>query len=182
MDEVLRKKLKKVKMVVLDADGVLTDGKVTFDDTGREWCSFDVKDGFGVRALIHSGVIVAVISGRMSEVVKNRAAMLGIKEIYIGVKEKRHPYRELLKRYGLKKEEVAYVADDVYDLPLMKEVGISIAVADSVEDVLREADYVTRSCGGRGAVREVAEAVLKEKGLWDGIVAILFDEKRRDNL
>jgi len=182
MEEAIIERLKKVKMVIFDSDGVLTDGRLIYDDKGSEMVVFDVKDGFGVRALVESGLIVAVISGRASEIVRRRAELLGVKEIYTGVKEKRNPYRELLKKYRLEADEVVYVADDVYDLPLMKEVGISVAVADGAADTIEEADYVTKKNGGRGAVREIAEMVLRAKGLWQKVVDKLFDERREDNL
>jgi len=182
MDEGLVQKLKKVKLVLLDSDGVLTDGRLMFDSGDGEWCAFDVKDGFGIRALLQSGIAVAIISGRNSKVTERRGRALGVDDVFIGVREKRIPFRRLLEKYSFEPEEVLFVADDVYDLPLMKEVGVGVAVADAVVEVREAADYVTNASGGRGAVREVAELLLRTQNLWEKVIARLFDEQREDSL
>lgn len=174
MEKKLQKKLGNVRLVILDVDGVLTDGRIIMDESGRELRCFDVKDGFGVRALIEMGVVVAVISGRSAPCVQKRLQQLGVKDIYQGVFEKRNPFKELLKKYNITPEETLFVADDVYDLPLFDEVGVKVAVADAVEAVKEKADWVTRHPGGRGAVREVAEAVLKARKLWTSIMERLY--------
>jgi len=180
--ESLKAKLRGVRLVILDVDGVLTDGRIIMDEEGRELRSFDVKDGFGVRALIEMGVLVGAISGRTAPCVEQRLRQLGVKEIFQGIRRKREPFRQLLKKYGLRREETLFVADDVYDMPLLEEVGVKVAVADAVEEVRRMADWVTKANGGRGAVREVAEAVLKAKGLWEKVLAKLYSWERKDNL
>ena len=182
MGEFLSTKLRGVRLVILDVDGVLTDGRIIMDEEGKELRCFDVKDGFGVRALIEMGVLVGVISGRSAPCVERRLKQLGVTEIFQGIRRKREPFRQLLRKYGLRKEETLFVADDVYDMPLLEEVGVKVAVADAVEEVRRMADWVTKASGGRGAVREVAEAVLKAKGLWKKVVAKLYSWEREDNL
>jgi len=174
MDGELVERLKKVRLVILDVDGVLTDGRIIMDEEGRELRCFDVKDGFGVRALVEMGVRVAVISGRKAPCVERRVRQLGITDIYQGVFEKRDPFRQLLKKYDLTPQETLFVADDVYDLPLFEEVGVKVAVADAVEAVRQMADWVTQNPGGRGAVREVAEAILKAQNLWNAIMEKLY--------
>jgi len=182
MVESLNEKLRGVRLVILDVDGVLTDGRIIMDEEGKELRCFDVKDGFGVRALVEMGVLVGVISGRAAPCVERRLKQLGVTEIFQGIRRKREPFRQLLRKYGLRKEETLFVADDVYDMPLLEEVGVKVAVADAVEEVRRMADWVTRANGGRGAVREVAEAVLKAKGLWKKVVAKLYSWERENNL
>jgi len=182
MDESLRERLKKVRLVILDVDGVLTDGRIVMDEDGKELRFFDVKDGFGVRAMIEMGVSVAVISGRAAPCVARRLEGLGVRDVYQGVREKRKPFAELLDKHGLEPEEVLFVADDVYDLPLFGEVGVKVAVSDATEEVRRAADWVTKRPGGRGAVREVAEALLAAKDLWRRVLEKLHDERREDDL
>ena len=174
MHDDLKGKLKNIRLVILDVDGVLTDGRIIMDEQGRELRCFDVKDGFGVRALIRMGIKVAVISGRSAPCVAKRLQQLGVEDLYQGIFEKRQPYRELLKKYGVTPQETLFVADDVYDMPLLEEVGVKVAVADAVEEVKEMADWVTEHPGGRGAVREVAEAVLKAQNLWTPVIEGLY--------
>lgn len=159
-----------VRLLICDVDGVLTDGRITFDDGGVQSKSFDVRDGHGLKMLQREGVTVALITGRSSKVVEVRARELGIKEVFQGIKRKRPVFEELIERLGLKPLEVAYVGDDVVDLPVMVLVGLSVAVADAHEEVRAMADHVTERPGGRGAVREVCELILKAKGHWDEII------------
>lgn len=182
MEEELKERLKKIKLVILDSDGVLTDGRLIFDGEGGEWCAFDVKDGFGIRALIQSGIVVAIISGRNSKVTEQRGRALGVEEIFLGVREKRIPYRQLISKYSLEPENALFIADDVYDLPLMEEVGVGVAVADATKEVREAADYVTEARGGRGAVREIAEMLLRSRNLWQKVLDCLYDERREDSL
>jgi 3-deoxy-D-manno-octulosonate 8-phosphate phosphatase (KDO 8-P phosphatase) len=159
-----------VRLLICDVDGVLTDGRIIFDDNGVQSKSFDVRDGHGLKMLQREGVTVALITGRSSKVVEARARELGITEVFQGIKQKRPVFEELIARLGLKPREVAYVGDDVVDLPVMVLVGLSVAVADAHADVRAMADHVTERPGGRGAVREVCELILKAKGHWDEII------------
>lgn len=163
-------KLKAVKILVLDVDGVLTDGRIMLGEDGRELRCFDVKDGFGIRALILSGLRVAVISGRESEVVKRRCENLGIEDVHQHVMEKTQACEKLLEKYGIEWKEVCFVGDDVNDLMLLGKVGLSACVADAAGELKTTCDCVTARGGGRGAVREIAQMILKAQGKWRRIV------------
>ncbi len=167
--------LAKIKLLLLDVDGVMTDGRITFDSDGIESKSFDVKDGHGLKLLQRAGIEVGIITGRQSAVVARRAAELGIELVYQGVKDKLVPFNEILEKRSLTPEEVAYVGDDVVDLPVMKRVGFAATVADAVEDIKPFADLVTDHAGGRGAVREVCDFLLKKTGLWAVVANRYFE-------
>ncbi|MBA4372765.1 MAG: 3-deoxy-manno-octulosonate-8-phosphatase KdsC [Thermodesulfovibrio sp.] len=166
---VIRNAAKKIELLILDVDGVLTDGSITLDNTGNEYKSFYVRDGHGIRMLIKSGIRVAIITGRVSEVVERRAAELGITEVFQKSHDKRVAYNKLLQKYALADSAVAYVGDDIVDIPVMKRVGLPVAVADAAEEVKEIACMVTKNRGGRGAVREVSDLILKARGLWKAL-------------
>jgi 3-deoxy-D-manno-octulosonate 8-phosphate phosphatase (KDO 8-P phosphatase) len=170
-DELLLEKIRKVKLLILDVDGVLTDGRIMIDDAGLESKAFDVKDGHGLKILMRFGIDVVLLTGRRSRVVDYRAADLGITEVYQGVWNKAEAFAEILKRRDMIPEEVACVGDDVVDIPLLKQAGFSVAVADAVLEVRRIVDYVTTRGGGRGAVREVCEVILKAQNRWTDVAA-----------
>ena len=167
-------KIKRIKVLLLDVDGVMTDGSIIIDNNGIESKSFHVRDGHGIKLLQRAGVKVGIITGRDSEVVLKRAAELGIEIIYQGMKVKMEAFNSILKDEKISSEEVAYVGDDVVDLPVMREVGFSVAVADASHVILPHVDYVTEKCGGRGAVREVTDLILEGKGLWDEVMGRYF--------
>lgn len=164
-------KAKDIKLVILDVDGVMTDGRIVIDDNGVETRNFDIKDGMGVVVMMMSGVEVAIITSKKSGAVRHRAEELKIKRFYEGIKKKTEPYEEMLKEMGITDAQVAYVGDDLVDLSMMKRVGLPIAVGDAVEDVKQHAAYVTKARGGYGAVREVAEMILKAQDKWDKVLA-----------
>ncbi|MBE7417921.1 MAG: phenylphosphate carboxylase subunit delta [Ideonella sp.] len=164
-------KAKNVKLVILDVDGVMTDGRIVIDDNGVEQRNFDIKDGLGVVALQMCGVDVAIITSKKSGSVRHRAEELKIKRFHEGIKKKTEPYEQMLAEMGIGDAQVAYVGDDLVDLSLMKRVGFPVAVADAVPEVRAAAAYVTQARGGHGAVREAAEAILKAQGKWDAILA-----------
>jgi 3-deoxy-D-manno-octulosonate 8-phosphate phosphatase (KDO 8-P phosphatase) len=153
-----------VKLVIFDVDGVLTDGGLFFGDDGQEYKSFNSKDGHGMRMLQKSGVVIGVITGRTSEVVRIRMENLGVEHVYQGKRDKLPAYVELRDKLGLRDEEVAYVGDDVVDLPIMRRVGLAIAVNDAHPFVLQHAHWQTPHRGGRGAARDVCEMVLEAQG------------------
>ncbi len=163
-------KARGIRLLILDVDGVLTDGRIVMDSDGREWKNFDVRDGHGLVLLRKAGIAVALISGRKSEAVNIRARELGITLVYQGIHEKKTVFKEILREGGYKPEEVAFVGDDLPDLPLFKGVGWAVAVADGQEELKKHAAYVTDNKGGRGAVRETCELILKAQGKWEGIV------------
>ena len=168
--------LTKIKLLLLDVDGVMTDGRITYDSAGGETKAFDVKDGHGLKLVQRVGIQVGIITGRQSSIVARRAAELGIELVYQGVKDKNLPFREILEKLALLPEEVAYVGDDVVDLPIMRQVGFAATVADAVDDVKPYAHMVTKRCGGRGAVREVCDFLLKESGRWSAVTRHYFED------
>jgi 3-deoxy-D-manno-octulosonate 8-phosphate phosphatase (KDO 8-P phosphatase) len=172
----MRERLAKIRLLLLDVDGVMTDGRIIYDDRGGETKAFDVKDGHGMKMLQRAGIRIGIITGRQSAVVDRRAAELGIDLVYQGAKDKLLPFREILQKTGLSPEEVAYVGDDVVDLPVLRRVGFAVTVADALDEVKPRVHYVTRHPGGRGAVREVCDLILKETGRWDAITSRYFNE------
>jgi len=159
-------KLAVIKLLLLDVDGVLTDGRITYDNQGNELKSFDVKDGHGLKLLQRAGIDIGIITGRQSDLVARRAVELGIDILYQGALRKLDPYQEILDKQGLSNEQVAYVGDDLMDLPILRRVGFSATVSDAHPDVLPLVDYVTQRPGGRGAVREVCDLLIKAGGHW----------------
>lgn len=159
-----------IKLVILDVDGVLTDGSIILDNEENEFKSFHVRDGHGIKMLKKAGLIVAMITGRQSKVVERRARELGITEVFQRCHDKRVIYRHLIEKYSIDSGEVAFIGDDVVDLPLLHGAGFSVAVADAAEEAKSAAMMITKNKGGRGAVREVSDFLLKAKGLWEGII------------
>ncbi len=161
----------RVRMVIMDCDGVLTDGRAIYGSGGFEAVAFNVKDGSGIKYLHRAGLRTAILSGRDVEAVRVRAQVLDIEDVELGAKVKIEAYERILDRAGLRDEEVAYVGDDLPDLPVMRRVGLAVAVADAVPEVLAAAHLVTERRGGDAAVREVAEYILKAQGKWAQIMA-----------
>ncbi len=168
--------LKDIKLLLLDVDGVMTDGRIIYTGDGHESKAFDVKDGHGLKLIQRAGIRVGIITGRQSEVVARRAEELGIEFVYQGCRDKLAPYREILEKCGLTDNQVAYVGDDVVDLPVLTRVGFAATVIDAVEDVKPYVDYVTERPGGRGAVREICDLLLKQSGLWPQVAGRYFPE------
>jgi 3-deoxy-D-manno-octulosonate 8-phosphate phosphatase (KDO 8-P phosphatase) len=162
----LKDRAKKIKMLILDVDGVLTDGSIILDNQGNEYKSFHVRDGHGIKMLIRAGIQVAIITGRYSKVVERRAHELGIKEIFQRCFNKKEAYNKLVDKYSLSSSEVAYIGDDIVDAPIMSMAGFPVAVADASAETKKYSLLVTKNRGGRGAVREVTDLILKSKGLW----------------
>ncbi|HEA67988.1 MAG TPA: HAD-IIIA family hydrolase [Desulfobacterales bacterium] len=160
-------KLKRIKLLALDVDGVLTDGGIIYSNRGQETKVFNVKDGLGIRLLMASGIEVCVITGRRSKALYHRCSDLGITDIYDDVSDKAEAINLILEQTGFSAEEIAFVGDDLPDLSIMKRVGLPIAVADAHRAVVESADMVTSVKGGMGAVREVCETILKAQGVWE---------------
>jgi len=167
----LAAKIRQVRLLLLDVDGVLTDGMIIMDDAGRESKHFDVRDGHGLKMLIRTGIAVVLLTGRRSLVVEYRARELGIVEVHQGILRKLDVLEEILQRHGLPAAAIAYVGDDLVDIPVLKRVGFAAAVADATEEVKARVDYVTASAGGRGAVRELCELIMKTQGTWAEVTA-----------
>jgi 3-deoxy-D-manno-octulosonate 8-phosphate phosphatase (KDO 8-P phosphatase) len=170
MSERSLEKAKHVKLLILDVDGVLTDGRIVIDDRGVETKCFDVRDGHGIKLLRRANIEVAIITGRQSQVVSHRARELGIDSVYQNIHDKLEVYEAILKEKGLKDGEVSFVGDDIVDLPLLRRVGFSAVVADGIEELKPYADYVSKNRGGRGAVREISELILKAQGKWPALM------------
>ncbi|MBI3329537.1 MAG: HAD hydrolase family protein [Nitrospinae bacterium] len=156
----------KIRLLIMDVDGVLTDGRIWHDTLGQEFKSFDVKDGHGIVMAHRAKLRTALISGRESESTVRRAKELGIEIVFQKIWNKLEVYEQILRDTQLTPEEVAYVGDDVIDIPLLHRVGLAVAVADAVEEVKAAAHVVTQRAGGQGAVREVIELILRAQGQW----------------
>jgi 3-deoxy-D-manno-octulosonate 8-phosphate phosphatase (KDO 8-P phosphatase) len=168
--QVITEKAKKLKLLILDVDGVLTDGKLFFDHQGNEYKSFHARDGHGIKLLRQTGVEVAVISGRKSNSVALRMKNLGIEHVYQGHENKRAAFNEVIEKIGITSEQAAHVGDDLLDLPIMIRVGLSIAVADANFAVKQRADWCTTLPGGHGAVREVCDFIMQAQGHFDEVI------------
>ena len=161
-----------IELLILDVDGVLTDGRIIMNDLGQETKYFNVKDGHGLRLLMNAGIDVAIITGRESEVVKRRASDLGIEILFQGVKDKESVCRNLIEEKGLEKDQVCCMGDDLPDIPMFKCSGLPVAVADAAPEARESAAYITKAPGGFGAVREMCEIILKAKNAWPKIEGI----------
>lgn len=175
MDAALRERAADVRMLVLDVDGVLTDGKLYFDHNGNELKAFDTRDGLGIKALQRFGIEVAVITGRESGAVSHRMAQLQVKHVYQGREDKLSAFLNLLELTGLDAAQVCFAGDDWIDLPLLMRVGLAVSVPDAEDRVKEHAHLVTKRKGGDGAVREICNLILaaqnKDQIILDEILA-----------
>ena len=167
----IRERASRIRLVIFDVDGVLTDGTLFLGDDGQEYKAFNSRDGHGMVMLQESGVRLAVITGRTSNVVRMRMESLGVSDIFQGYRHKLPAYEELKQRRALSDEQIAYVGDDVVDLPIMRRVGLAIAVADAQQNVRELAHWRTQAPGGRGAAREVCELILDAQGHLERLMA-----------
>jgi len=164
-------KLKNIRLLLLDVDGVLTDGSIIYDGNGLETKCFNVRDGHGIKMLQRHGIEVGIITGRTSIVVDIRAKELGIDLVYQGALKKLESYNDVKEKTGLDDSQIAYMGDDVIDVPVLRRVGFAAVPVDGLPEVRAVAHYVSSCRGGRGAVREVCEMILKGRGVWNEIVA-----------
>jgi 3-deoxy-D-manno-octulosonate 8-phosphate phosphatase (KDO 8-P phosphatase) len=169
-EESLAERLKAVRMLLTDVDGVLTDGSIVFHGDGSESKVFNVRDGSGIKYLMRNGIDVGLLSGRACPPVLHRAENLGIAHCITGALDKLPAFRKLLKTVGLTEKQVCYVGDDLPDIPVMRFAGLPVAVADAVDEAKEHAVYVTQARGGQGAIREIAEMILRAQGLWDKLM------------
>jgi 3-deoxy-D-manno-octulosonate 8-phosphate phosphatase (KDO 8-P phosphatase) len=160
-----------VRLVIFDVDGVLTDGCLYLDDSGREYKAFHSRDGHGLVMLRQSGLDVAIVTGRSSKVVRRRMEELGIEHVFQGCRDKRPVYDQLKRRLGLADRAIAVVGDDVVDLPMMRDAGLAIAPADAHPAVAQRVHWQTRSQGGRGAGREVCDLIMEAQGTLATVMA-----------
>lgn len=162
--------LARVRLLALDVDGVLTDGRIILGSNRQEFKAFDVKDGLGLKLLMDSGVQVGVITGRTSAAIEWRCRELGIDAVHSAVADKAQSITAMCKKYGLAPSSAGFIGDDLPDLPAMRRVGLAIAVADAHPQVKAAAHIVTQAAGGCGAVREICEALLAAQGRWQAIL------------
>ncbi|MBI5250760.1 MAG: 3-deoxy-8-phosphooctulonate synthase [Desulfomonile tiedjei] len=171
----LQEKLKKIRLIIFDVDGVLTDGRITFGSGQLEIKSFNVRDGHGIKIAKRCGLEIAFVTGRSSDVVSRRAQDLGIERLYQGMWDKRPALTELMEELKLSPDQVAVVGDDVVDIPLMRRVGVSFTVPEAPENVRSEVQVITRNNGGCGAAREIVEMILKAQDKWDSAMARYYE-------
>jgi 3-deoxy-D-manno-octulosonate 8-phosphate phosphatase (KDO 8-P phosphatase) len=160
-----------IRAVILDVDGVLTDGRIGYGPMPGEIKFFDVRDGHAIKLLLRAGLRVGLLSGRASDANRQRAAELGLSFVYEGEKDKAAAFTRLLAEQGLAAEECLYMGDDLVDLPVLRRAGIGVAVADAVPEVRAAAAWTTEAPGGRGAVREAAVWLLRQQGAWERVTA-----------
>ncbi|MBC8184707.1 HAD-IIIA family hydrolase [candidate division KSB1 bacterium] len=166
----LKDKITKIRLILLDVDGVLTDESLRYAPDGEEIKIFNVKDGLGIKLAQAAGLAIGIISSRSSQAVNRRAHELGIEVVYQGYKKKIEAYNQIKKELFVSDELIAYIGDDLPDLEILKEVGFAIAVENGCEEVKKVVDFITNKPGGRGAVRDVIEMILREQGKWEQVV------------
>ena len=167
-------KAKRVKMLIVDIDGVMTDGRIVYSGYGEELKFFDVTDGFGITLLSRAGIKTVIITAKKSKIVKHRARDLNVAKAYQGFIDKLTPFNDLLKTFKVTPEEVCFMGDDLIDIPVLKRAGFAVAVPNAVEEVKSCAHYVTANRGGRGAVREICDILLKSQNKWDSVTSKYF--------
>ena len=175
MKEDVSGRAKRIKLLIIDIDGVMTDGRIVYSTHGNELKFFDVQDGFGITLLNRAGIKSAIITAKKSRIVKLRARDLEIAKVYQGFHNKLTAFNKLLKDFRLDPGEVCFVGDDLVDMPVLKRVGLAVAVPNATEEVKLSVHYVTHKPGGRGAVREICDLILKEQGKWDSVTARYFE-------
>jgi len=182
MTETLVQLLAKIKLIIVDVDGVFTDGFLYIGEGGSEYKRFHVWDGAGIALLRAMNFPMAVISGRESAATTNRMRELGLTDhLYQGNMAKLEPYRQIKQKFQVADEEIVFIGDDFADIPVLRKVGIGVAVANALPEVKKHAKYVTRAAGGQGAIREVIELVLKAQDKYETAVQILTKEKSKDS-
>lgn len=170
MEQLTAERLKSIRLLILDVDGVLTDGRIVMDDRGVESKSFHVHDGSAVFMLRAAGIETAIISGRYAECVAHRARDLGIDEVHQAAADKLAAFEKVRRRYGLAPEQCAFMGDDILDVPLLRAVGLAAAPADARPEAKAVAHVVTEARGGEGAIRELAEVILKGQGIFERLL------------
>ncbi|MFA4983762.1 MAG: HAD-IIIA family hydrolase [Candidatus Omnitrophota bacterium] len=172
LDAAIAAKAGKVKLLLLDVDGVLTDGRIVYDSKGRDSKFFDVHDGMGVYLLRRAGIPTVLVTAKSSKAILPRARDMRIAKVYAELPSKSRVLEKIKKKYNVDPEEICFVGDDLVDLCLMNKVGLAIAVFNACPEIKQAAAYITIRHGGRGAVREVSELILKSKGRWKEMVRL----------
>ena len=166
----IEERAKKIKLLILDVDGVLTDSRIIYDNFGDEIKCFNVYDGFGMTLLHRAGIRSIIITAKKTRIVEKRAKDMRVVRVYSDP-GKLKIYEKAIKKFKVKDEEVCFIGDDFIDLPVLKRVGLSIAPPEAIEEVKKSCHYITKKSGGKGAVREVIEIILKSQGLWDKVTS-----------
>jgi 3-deoxy-D-manno-octulosonate 8-phosphate phosphatase (KDO 8-P phosphatase) len=166
----IEERAKKIKLLILDLDGVLTDGRIIYDNFGDEFKCFNVQDGLGFSLLHTSEIKAVIITAKKSKSVLRRAREMGVVKVYQNVWQKLKIYERILKKFKFEDSEVCFIGDDLIDIPILKRVGLAVAVANGVQEVKDCAHYVTQREGGKGAAREVIEFILKSQNLWSELI------------
>ena len=179
-DSEVQSRAARIKLLLMDCDGVLTDGRIWLFENGEEQKGFHTRDGLGIELWHRAGLKSGIISGRNSSAVERRARGLGMSFVVQGVDEKVRAFTETVAEAGVTNEEVAFIGDDLNDIPLMLRSGLGFAVADAAPETRKLADYVTKLAGGFGAVREVIELILKAQGRWDELTADYIEKRGSD--
>ncbi len=162
----IKKRAKKIKLLIMDVDGVLTDGRIIYTNSGDELKFFDVTDGMGLALFARAGLKTAVLTAKKSRIVAKRAKILHIDKAYQNALRKGEVFEEILKNFKVRASEICFIGDDLVDLPVLRKVGFAVAVPNAAVEVKERAHYITKKEGGRGAVREVVEIILKAQGKW----------------
>jgi len=171
----IRERAKRIKLLLLDIDGVMTDGHIIYGNYGDEIKNFDVHDGLGVMLVKRAGLKCAIITAKGSPVVKKRAKVLRIDKVYMDIHYKIRALPDIKRRFRVNEDEICYIGDDIIDVALLKRVGLAVAVANARDEVKQAAHYVTERSGGRGAVREICEIILKSQGKWETVTKPYFE-------
>jgi len=170
MNPELKERFSRVRLLLLDADGVLTDGRIIYDSSGRDSKFFDVHDGLGVYVLHKSGIETVIITAKNSRTLALRAKDMRVSEVFADIFPKTAVLGKIMKKYKVSSEEICFVGDDLVDLSLLRRVGLPVAVSNAASEIKDAAVYITAAAGGRGAVREVAEMILKSQGKWEDVL------------
>lgn len=178
IDDEIKARASRIKLLLLDCDGVLTDGRITLLPSGDEQKTFNVRDGQGLVLFHRAGLRSGIISGRSSSLVDRRAEELGIEFVRQGIQNKVEVLEEVLEIAGIKPAETVFIGDDLADIPLMLRVGFAIAVADATAETKKVADFITKENGGAGAVREITDLILQAQQKWDYLMQRYFDSKK----
>jgi 3-deoxy-D-manno-octulosonate 8-phosphate phosphatase (KDO 8-P phosphatase) len=166
----IAKKAKKIKLLIMDVDGVLTDGRIVYANSGDELKFFDVTDGMGLALFSRVGLKSAILTAKKSKIVSKRAKDIHIDRVYQNAFKKSEVFNKILADFKVSPGEVCFIGDDVIDIPVLRRVGLAVCVPNAVPEVKNEAHYITKKKGGRGAVREVIDMILKNQGKWDGVM------------
>jgi 3-deoxy-D-manno-octulosonate 8-phosphate phosphatase (KDO 8-P phosphatase) len=171
----MEEKAKKVKLLIVDVDGVLTDGRIIYSDSGDQLKFFDVTDGMGLALFSRAGLKSAILTAKGSRLVSRRSKDMHVDKVYQNAHRKLEVFKKILSDFSVTPEEVCFIGDDVVDVPVLKKVGLAVSVPNAVPEVKNEAHYITKRKGGRGAVREIIDIILKSQGKWDEVMRRYYE-------